>query len=527
MEPQPDRSSAHVPPRRRGRTLVVVGVIVLLVAVAAVVVLRQGATPAQPAQAIATGSSAALPGAHADYVGGKACAECHAKAYAAWNGSHHDLAMQVADDKSVLGNFGNAKFTYAGVTSTFFKRDGAFFVNTDGPDGKLADFEIKYTFGVHPLQQYLIEFPGGRMQALSIAWDSRPKAGRRPALVPPLSRAEHQGRRSAALDRDRARTGTSCAPSATRPTCARTSTPRPATFKTTWSEIDVSCEACHGPGLDHVAWAKNEAGRQGATPPATGSRARARRAQGRDLVAGRRDRQRAAQRPAHERARNRDVRALPRPREPPLRRLRPRQAAARHAPARRCSTTACTGTTGRCATRSTTGARSCRARCTRRASPAPTATIRIRSRLRAPGNAVCAQCHQPAKYDAPAHTHHAKGTPGRIVCRLPHADDDVHGGRSAARPFAAHPAARPVGEARHAQRLQQLPREAVAAMGGRRDRRSGPGKTPVGFQNFAEALRAGIGRRAGRARRADRRSSTTRRSRRSCARAPSTASAAG
>ena len=78
--------------------------------------------------------------------------------------------------ESVLGDFANAKFAYAGTTSTFSRRDGKFFVNTDGPDGKLADYEIKYTFGVRPLQQYLIELPGGRMQALGIAWDSRPKA---------------------------------------------------------------------------------------------------------------------------------------------------------------------------------------------------------------------------------------------------------------------------------------------------------------------------------------------------------------
>ena len=101
---------------------------------------------------------------------------CHAKEHAAWKGSDHDLAMQVADEKSVLGDFANAKFAYAGTTSTFSRRDGKFFVNTDGPDGKLADFEIKYAFGVRPLQQYLIELPGGRMQALGIAWDSRPKA---------------------------------------------------------------------------------------------------------------------------------------------------------------------------------------------------------------------------------------------------------------------------------------------------------------------------------------------------------------
>ena len=27
------------------------------------------------------------------------------------------------------------------------------------------------------------------------------------------------------------------------------------TFNTTWSEIDVSCEACHGPSSEHIKWA--------------------------------------------------------------------------------------------------------------------------------------------------------------------------------------------------------------------------------------------------------------------------------
>jgi hypothetical protein len=63
--------------------------------------------------------------------------------------------------------------------SRFFREGSKFLVETDGPDGKLAVFEIKYTFGVYPLQQYLIEFPDGRLQALGVAWDSRPKdAGR-------------------------------------------------------------------------------------------------------------------------------------------------------------------------------------------------------------------------------------------------------------------------------------------------------------------------------------------------------------
>ena len=77
---------------------------------------------------------------------------------------------------SVVGDFSNARFSYGGVTSTFSRRDGKFVVRTDGPDGTLHDYDVKYTFGVAPLQQYLIELPGGRLQALSIAWDTRPKA---------------------------------------------------------------------------------------------------------------------------------------------------------------------------------------------------------------------------------------------------------------------------------------------------------------------------------------------------------------
>ncbi|HEY6132453.1 MAG TPA: hypothetical protein VIW70_00630, partial [Rubrivivax sp.] len=90
-----------------------------------------------------------------------------------WRGSHHDLAMAEATEKTVLGSFDGATFTYGDVTSRFFKRDGKFFVNTDGPDGHLPDFEVSYTFGYQPLQQYLIALPGGRLQPLQIAWDTR------------------------------------------------------------------------------------------------------------------------------------------------------------------------------------------------------------------------------------------------------------------------------------------------------------------------------------------------------------------
>jgi Cytochrome c554 and c-prime len=193
----------------------------------------------------------------AQYVGSSACASCHGKETAEWQESQHHDAMARASEQSVLGNFNNAKFTYARITSTFFKRDGKFFVNTDGQDGKLRDYEIKYTFGVMPLQQYLIEFPDGRLQALSIAWDARPKTegGQRWFHLYPNERITYDDELH--WTRPSQNWNFMCAD------CHSTDIRKnydPATdkFQTRWAEISVGCEACHGPGSNHVAWAKSE-----------------------------------------------------------------------------------------------------------------------------------------------------------------------------------------------------------------------------------------------------------------------------
>ena len=203
------------------------------------------------------------------YVGGETCAGCHSQQHDLWKGSHHDMAMQIATANSVLGNFNNAHFSYNGITSTFFSRDGKFFVNTDGPDGKLADFEIKYTFGFTPLQQYLIEFPGGRLQAFGIAWDSRPqeKGGQRWFhLYPEQKLKAGDYLHWTSIDQN---WNYQCAD------CHSTNLQKnynaeTKTFNTQWSEINVSCEACHGPGSNHLAWAKHEPGAEAFSGPGKG-----------------------------------------------------------------------------------------------------------------------------------------------------------------------------------------------------------------------------------------------------------------
>ena len=193
----------------------------------------------------------------AHYVGSTACVACHGKEAAEWRQSQHHDAMAEASDQSVRGNFNDAKFTYSGITSTFSKRDGKFLVNTDGRDGKLHDFEVKYTFGVYPLQQYLIEFPDGRLQALSIAWDARPKkeGGQRWFHLYPKERITYDDELH--WTRPAQNWNFMCAD------CHSTDVrknydPVADRFQTRWAEISVGCEACHGPGSRHLEWAKSQ-----------------------------------------------------------------------------------------------------------------------------------------------------------------------------------------------------------------------------------------------------------------------------
>jgi Flp pilus assembly protein TadD len=193
--------------------------------------------------------------APAKFIGSQVCSGCHQKQYELWQGSDHDLAMQVATEKTVLGNFNDAEFNYFGVTSKFFKRDGKFMVHTDGPDGNLRDYEIKYTFGYYPLQQYLIEFPEGRLQALGIAWDSRPeeKGGQRWFHLYPNEKIKHDDvLHWTGLNQNWNYMCAECHST----NLIKNYNADTNTYTTTWSEIDVSCEACHGPGSRHLKWAE-------------------------------------------------------------------------------------------------------------------------------------------------------------------------------------------------------------------------------------------------------------------------------
>ncbi len=163
--------------------------------------------------------------------------------------------MELASEEAILGDFNDTTFTWQGVTTRFFRQGEKFMVNTEGPDGKLHDYEIKYTFGIDPLQQYMIEFPDGRVQVLSVSWDVHKHEW---FMVTPPDVLDER-----ILPGDPLHwTGiaqnwnTMCAE------CHSSNVQKnfdlaSNTYHTTFSEIDVSCETCHGPGSLHVELAQS------------------------------------------------------------------------------------------------------------------------------------------------------------------------------------------------------------------------------------------------------------------------------
>jgi tetratricopeptide (TPR) repeat protein len=190
--------------------------------------------------------NASLKNSQNEFIGDKSCKSCHANEYNDWLQSHHFMAMQPPNDSTVKGNFDNTSFTSDGVTSRFFKRDGKFFINTQGDDGNNHDYEVKYTFGFTPLQQYLVEFPGGRMQVPRVSWDTKKKKWFH----------QYPGQKISSRDwlhwtGNAQNWNTMCA------SCHSTNLQKNYTidadsYNTSYSVINVSCESCHGPGKLHI-----------------------------------------------------------------------------------------------------------------------------------------------------------------------------------------------------------------------------------------------------------------------------------
>jgi Flp pilus assembly protein TadD len=332
--------------------------------------------------------------------------------------------MQHATADTVRGDFNNAKLTFDGVTSSFFKRDGKYYVRTDGPDGKLADFEVTYTFGLEPLQQYLVELPGGRLQALAVTWDTRPRdqGGQRWFRQYPDEKLDfrdelHWTRRSqnwnfmcSDCHSSQVTKGYDAAQN---------------TFDTRYKEVAVGCEACHGPGSTHIVWANEKSPdprkgltaqldeRRGITWSIDAATGNARRSHER---AGEREIEVCAQ--CH--ARRAQIAEGYHAGKPFLDHYLPSMLVAPlyWADGQQRDEVFIWGSW-------------LQSRMHRQGVTCSDCHDPHTQKLRVEGNAVCGQCHAPGKYDAPAHHRHTAGTAGAqcAECHMPRTTYMVVDGR--------------------------------------------------------------------------------------------------
>ncbi|MCW9707236.1 tetratricopeptide repeat protein [Fodinibius salsisoli] len=199
-----------------------------------------------------SGSQSSAKSSPNQFVGDEACASCHADQTTSWKESHHDYAMKKATEVSVRGNFNNTTFTHNGDQYRFFQADSLFMVEAPGPDGNINEYHVTHTFGWTPLQQYLIDFGQGKLQALNIAWDTQKEEW---FALNPEQDTQHGDWlhwTGGAMNWN-----TMCAD------CHSTNLQKnyiaeADSFHTTWSNINVSCEACHGPGKQHVDFVQSE-----------------------------------------------------------------------------------------------------------------------------------------------------------------------------------------------------------------------------------------------------------------------------
>jgi predicted CXXCH cytochrome family protein len=187
------------------------------------------------------------------FTGGKSCIECHQLEYDLWKGSDHDNAMNIATEETVLGDFGNATFVSNGVESRFYKKNEKFFVYTEGPGGEMGEFEVAYTFGVRPLQQYLIPFEDGKLQCLPIAWNTI--EGEWYHLFEYVYAGQDIKPDNWLYWTNLGQNWNGMCAECHSTNLQKNLDPVTMTYNTTWTDIDVNCEACHGPGSAHIDWA--------------------------------------------------------------------------------------------------------------------------------------------------------------------------------------------------------------------------------------------------------------------------------
>lgn len=187
-----------------------------------------------------------------EYVGSEACSDCHEDAARAWTGSHHALAWTQATPDTVVADFDGTEFSHKGTLTRFRIENGKYFAKVTESDGTTTDYPIHSVVGIEPLQQYLIETEPGRLQSFDVVWDTEKKQWYH--LYPDQDLPPGDGLHWTGVYKNWNSRCAECHAT----DFERNFGARSGTYRSTQAEIGVGCEACHGPGSAHLAWANGD-----------------------------------------------------------------------------------------------------------------------------------------------------------------------------------------------------------------------------------------------------------------------------
>jgi predicted CXXCH cytochrome family protein len=224
-----------------------------------------------------------------DFLGSESCKSCHEDQYASWKKSLHVQMTRPIDEARVLGNFKpGTRFEKYGRSYTMDTRGGRRFVKIgrDTKDQRLRpqptllvqgsrqpsqtaaasetwgsasvkeeEFEVHYTLGARRFQGYLSRLPDGRIYVLPLFWHVDTGQWidfKEITPMPEESDAAHDIRQIWNVNCFNCHATN----------LAQNFDTATKTYRTSWTEMGIGCEACHGPGREHSnrmrAWKAGE-----------------------------------------------------------------------------------------------------------------------------------------------------------------------------------------------------------------------------------------------------------------------------
>ena len=177
------------------------------------------------------------------YVGAAVCAKCHAQIHQEWRESFHSKMMQPATEASVKGDFSQSKVELHGSNYQLQNRAGNYYITESDLTGKPWQHLIDYTLGSRRVQHYLTTLPDGRIVILPPAWDNITKKWVHEADI------QNPEEDTVAPAQVWNKTCYSCHVSQAH----KNFDAQENRYHTTWQDLGINCETCHGPGREHIS----------------------------------------------------------------------------------------------------------------------------------------------------------------------------------------------------------------------------------------------------------------------------------